>query len=109
MAKTSNSSSAKVQFNLDNVNRCLCPNCQVGAESKCVAQKKENLAAVLARKMLKREEIPAVYCSVGPATCQDLSFNKPCSCFECPVYADYKLADGMPNCYYCLNGPPSFD
>jgi hypothetical protein len=99
----------KVTFNKENIGRCLCQGCQVQAESKCVAGKKGHLAAALARPALKREEIPGVYCSVGPATCQDLSFAKPCSCFECPVYADHKLADGLPNCYYCLNGPPTFD
>lgn len=94
----------KVPFNLDTVTKCLCPQCPVQSNSKCVNKKKQELKAALKKPLLQPEEIPGDYCASGTAACTDLNMNMPCMCFGCPVYKDYSLASAVPTCYYCRDG-----
>ncbi|MBI2852462.1 MAG: DUF2769 domain-containing protein [Chloroflexi bacterium] len=98
------SAQAKVPFNRDHVERCLCAKCPVQAKSQCVDEKKSGLARVMAHNPLSPADIPGEYCSTGTATCGDLDGSQQCSCFDCPVYEQYSLAEGWPTCYYCMNG-----
>lgn len=98
------SGEAEVPFTQENTQRCLCPQCQVQAKSSCVAEKKAGLEVALSHNPLVREDIPGQYCGTGTATCDDINPSRPCSCFDCQVYEQYSLAQGKPNCYYCMNG-----
>lgn len=94
----------EVPYTQENIQRCLCPRCQVQARSTCVAEKKKGLEMALSHNPLLPEDIPAQYCAAGTTICDDLNFSQPCSCFDCQVYEQYSLAEGMTNCYYCMNG-----
>jgi hypothetical protein len=94
----------KVPFVLDNVGKCLCPECPVQAQSKCVAGLKSGLTVALKKNPLKHEEVPGVYCGAGKATCTDLDPKQSCMCGACTVYSHYGLAKGKPASYFCRAG-----
>jgi hypothetical protein len=94
----------KVPLVLDTVSKCLCPGCPVQEESICVADLKSGLKDNLKKKPLKHEEVPAVYCGAGKATCSDLDPSNECICPGCAVYARYHLAKGEPDLYFCQEG-----
>lgn len=96
----------KVPFNTTTVGQCLCPECPVQAKSNCVANLKKTLQESLARNPLQKEDIPGVYCSTGRATCTDLDPGQKCLCWDCPVFAQYKLTGAQPAGYYCRDGAP---
>jgi hypothetical protein len=95
---------SKVPLALDNVKKCLCPECPVQARSKCVAGLKSRLTAALKQNPLRHEEIPGVYCGAGKATCTDIDPKKDCLCGDCAVYSQYKLEKGKPDLYFCSAG-----
>ncbi len=94
----------RIPFVIANVDRCLCPKCQVQGDSVCVTEKMALIGGDVRGTLPTPEEMPGEYCSSGTATCQDIDASRVCSCFGCPVYSDYKLADGQPTCYYCRDG-----
>jgi hypothetical protein len=49
------------------------------------------------------QELPAVYCSNGRASCSDIGMNKNCVCPSCQVYKDYSLSNAKPVEHYCFN------
>jgi hypothetical protein len=85
---------SKVPLVLQNVGKCLCPGCPVQATSACVVDLKKGLTAALARKPLRREDLPALYCGTGKATCADIDTSRGCLCGGCPVHAEYRLKGG---------------
>jgi len=93
-----------VPFVVENASRCLCPQCDVQAKSKSVAEKKAVLQTALTRKPLVDKDIPGCYCATGKATCDGLNTARECSCFDCSVYAEYTLKKGSPECYFCVSG-----
>jgi hypothetical protein len=94
----------KVPLILDTVSKCLCPGCPVQEESTCVASLKSGLQETLKKKPLRHEDMPAVYCGAGKATCSDLDPSKECICGGCAVFSKYKLANGEPDGYFCQEG-----
>lgn len=94
----------KVAFDTENVAKCLCPKCPVQAKSQCVSEKLGGLNQALSKAVLVREDIPGVYCSMGPATCPDLDPSQSCICGNCSVFSEYNLARGTPVGYYCRDG-----
>lgn len=95
---------SRVDFTSHNVSRCLCPECPVQGKSQCVASQKKEITKALKKNPLKREEIPAVYCSTGTATCSELDFTESCICGSCSVFDEYNLVQGQPVLYYCRDG-----
>lgn len=100
----SQAASINVPFTTENMIKCMCPECGVQSESKCVSDKMSKLNDALNSNPLEREDIPGEYCSTGTATCQDIDTGQACTCFDCPVYIEYKLDGGEPTCYYCQSG-----
>ncbi len=96
--------SLKVPFTTANVSKCLCPKCPVQANSSCVSEKLPKLGDALKQTPLRAANIPAVYCSTGKATCQDLDAKASCICGGCAVYTSYQLATARPAIRYCKNG-----
>ena len=94
-----------VPFTQDNVKNCLCPTCPVQQDSQCVKGKMGNLEnAKQSGSSLKPSDIPAVYCSSGKATCQDIDTSRSCICPDCAVFSRYDLNNGKPVMYYCRDG-----
>ncbi len=60
--------STRVPFTVATVSKCMCPKCPVQSKSQCVSEKISDIAKALKEPMLKREDIPGVYCSTGNAT-----------------------------------------
>ncbi len=98
---------ARIEFNMENVSKCECPSCPVQAQSACardqMAKLQETAQAVSAGASdppPSPGEVPAVYCSSGTASCDDLDFNKACSCPTCDVWRENRLTAR----YYCEEG-----
>ena len=102
---------SKVELNRDNINKCLCKICPVQTVSKCSKDKldiindKMNQEGSI-RDMIEPEEVPLVYCSIGKATCADLSERELCICTQCAVWLDNNLANNEPIEYFCIDGAP---
>ncbi len=91
-----------VEFNMENVQRCLCPGCPVQAGSKCVQEKLNKLKGASGNP--GPEDVPGVYCATGKATCEGLDPSQICQCDKCEVWKEYKLGEGEPGSYYCAEG-----
>ena len=100
--------SIEVQYNISNIERCMCPQCPVQADSTCARGKIENLKDEM--KNLEKDEVlepykvPGVYCSSGSATCTDLDPNRDCICQTCPVWVENCLEHANTIKYFCDNG-----
>jgi hypothetical protein len=66
---------------LENVNECICPECQTYKTGGCAKEKGETL-----------------YCARGKTSCE-LPDNG-CICGMCPLWDKYNLSGG----YFCFNG-----
>ncbi len=100
---------AKVDFNMDNIKKCLCVKCPVQAKSECVKKKAEMGMKMMENQgnikmMPKAEDVPGMYCSTGRAVCVDIDTKQMCICGTCPIWGEYKLAGGKPMGYFCRDG-----
>lgn len=95
---------SRVPHNLDNCNRCMCPGCNVQANSQCVEEKKASLGTVPLSVLPSAGEMPGQYCATGTAGCEDIDIDQACSCFYCSVYEENNLEAGEPTCYFCSQG-----
>ncbi|MDP1552757.1 MAG: DUF2769 domain-containing protein [Methanobacteriaceae archaeon] len=96
---------SKVEFNMGNIEKCICKTCPVQAESACVKQKKMKTQEMMESKMMPDAEmVPGVYCATGKASCGDLDVSKMCQCNECPLWEECDLISGQPMGYYCRDG-----
>lgn len=92
-----------VEFNMENIQRCLCPGCPVQAKSECVQDKMSKLQSQ-SGGIPAEGDVPEVYCSTGKATCENLDENQPCQCDKCKVWKQYNLDKAEINYYYCIDG-----
>ena len=90
----------KVEFNMENIKKCICNTCPVQEDSQC-AQNKE---MKIQKMMPKPEMVPRMYCATGKATCDDIDTSKMCQCATCPVWKENQLAMGEPMGYFCRDG-----
>ncbi len=96
---------AKVDYNRDSYNACLCGGCPVNRGSACIHAQEEKLApstdAIEKEGLMPPPEImPGIYCAIGKSSCEDLSSRKKCLCPACPV----QIETGLSKSYYCLLG-----
>ena len=96
---------AKVEYNRDTYNSCLCGGCPVNRQSDCVHRQEEALGAKA--EAIERDgvmpdaaEMPGIYCAIGKSACDDLGKSMRCLCPACPVLINADLG----NSYYCLRG-----
>jgi hypothetical protein len=99
----------KVEYNQENATLCMCTKCPVQAESACARQKVALMEAMMQKGMPEGmmpppEDIPGLYCATGVAVCKDLDTSKMCICTTCSVWEKCKLAEGMPQGYFCKDG-----
>ncbi|MBM4240514.1 MAG: DUF2769 domain-containing protein [Euryarchaeota archaeon] len=99
----------KIEFNMENIKKCLCTKCAVQIESQCVKDKKKMMLLITQQDldspmMMGSDKVPGVYCGTGKATCRDIDTNKTCKCGECPIWEEYNLVIGEPQGYFCREG-----
>jgi hypothetical protein len=96
---------SKVPFTKQNImEKCMCGQCPVQSNSKCVRDLDKNLAAAVNKVPIQREEVGGMYCSSGKALCHDLDFHNACVCGTCAVFHEYRLAGEHPSGYFCMGG-----
>lgn len=91
-----------VEFNTDNLMKCICTSCPVQAESPCAADKNAMLVDAMESmdSMPAPDAVPGLYCSTGTAACDDLDFSKHCICPGCMVFTENALTQNK----YCQRG-----
>ena len=97
-----------VPYVKENINRCRCSQCPVQDNSRCAQNEGQSVKQALknapAGEVPDPEKVPGVYCSEGPATCQDLDFDRQCICSSCEVWKEYDLKNANPNNHFCQHG-----
>ena len=95
----------EIEFNRENIKKCLCSQCKVQGKSQCVKNKIITLQEkALSSGLIGPEEFPALYCATGKEQCHDLDENEMCMCVNCPIWKENDLESGSPDTYFCLNG-----
>ncbi|MCO5384059.1 MAG: DUF2769 domain-containing protein [Methanosarcina barkeri] len=98
----------EVPYARANIEKCMCSQCPVQADSKCAQDKlqssKKAMRGMPGVGVPNPEDVPGIYCSTGKATCQDLNSERQCICNSCEVWKEYDLGEGMPSQYFCKNG-----
>ena len=99
----------EVEFNSENVSKCLCPVCPVQGTSECVNGKLQKMQEMMAEDIdiatvIGPEDVPGLYCASGEASCTDLYYHEECQCPKCNVFKENELAKGKPVGYYCRDG-----
>ncbi|MEW6010265.1 MAG: DUF2769 domain-containing protein [Euryarchaeota archaeon] len=96
---------SKVEFNRENLEKCICKTCPVQAESSCAKEKNMKVKEMMEENMMPDPEmVPGLYCARGKASCSDLDTSKMCQCNECALWKEYDLPEGSPMGYYCRDG-----
>ncbi len=103
----------EVDFNPENMEKCLCAKCPVQANSSCVKDQLKNIEEtghstdIDSGFIIEPEKVPKVYCATGKTGCGDLYFHEECRCKNCHVWNENDLeARGAPG-YFCKNGKAS--
>jgi hypothetical protein len=96
----------KVDYNLENMLKCICCKCEVQTRSKCANDRTNKIQKIEAKGLeaipvFRPKEFPWLYCSTGKADCHDLNFKKVCKCKECKVWKENHLEHGDLQEYYC--------
>ena len=99
-----------VDYNLENMLKCICCKCGVQTRSICAKEKTKKIQKVEAKgieaiPLFKPEEFPWLYCATGKASCAGyLNFKEECKCKDCKVYTENHLDNLDPVEFYCKNG-----
>ena len=99
--------SPNIEFNTDNIQKCLCPTCPVQEESECVKEKVKTLQEMMQSEgemMPGPIDVPGMYCTNGKATCEDLDATKICQCTNCLVWKENDLESNELKGYFCRDG-----
>jgi hypothetical protein len=108
MSEMGTSLEVKVPYTISNIERCMCPQCPVQADSVCALEKIGNLKNEMKNlgegEAPEPQKVPGVYCSEGDATCMDLNPNRECICKTCPVWGENCLEHAGTIMYFCNNG-----
>ncbi|MDO5837117.1 MAG: DUF2769 domain-containing protein [Methanobacterium sp.] len=99
----------EVEFNLENLNECLCDCCPVQNRSKCVLDKMKIIQEIAqedldSRMMIEEERIPSLYCAKEKEVPVDLEATQECQCDKCRVWKENNLYSGEPPGYFCKDG-----
>lgn len=100
----------KIDFNLENLEKCLCSECPVQTKSSCINDQMKIIEEVGhsvdidSGYILDPEKIPKVFCAHGKSICQDLDFHEECQCLNCDVWKEYDLEVREAPAYFCKNG-----
>ena len=69
----------KVDYNLENMLKCICCKCEVQTQSKCAKDRTKIIQQVESKGLeaiprFEPNEFPWLYCSTGKAECPDSEF-----------------------------------
>lgn len=98
----------EIPFVSSNLERCMCSQCPVQAESVCALEKIGNIKTESKKldegNAPSPQNVPGVYCSAGEAVCKDLNPKENCICYTCTVWKENNLANAEIDNHYCRNG-----
>jgi len=100
----------KINFDLENMEKCLCSECPVQSNNSCVNDQIKIIEEVGhsvdidSGFILDQEKIPKVYCAHGKTNCKDLDYHEECQCIKCEVWKEYDLEVREALGYFCKNG-----
>ena len=100
----------EIDFNQENMEKCLCAECPVQLKSSCVKDQLKIMEEtghsidIDSGFILEPEKVPKVYCSKGQTSCGDLYFHEECQCPNCDVWLEYDLEVRGAPAYFCKNG-----
>ncbi len=100
----------KIDFNLNNLEKCLCSKCPVQTKSSCIKDQMKIIEEVGhsvdldSGYILDPEKVPMVFCSHGKTKCKDLDFHEECQCINCDIWKEYDLEVREAPAYFCKNG-----
>lgn len=94
----------EIDFDRENMIRCLCSQCEVQKESECAQNKMKMLQISMRGMSPEPSEFPGMYCANGKAVCNDLDQNKMCNCINCDVWKENNLDSGQNQSYFCKKG-----
>jgi len=100
---------SKVDYNMENMMRCLCGSCPVQSKSDCAKKKMVDIQEMESKGVdtiseLKQKDFPWFYCSIGKTNCNDINFEEECYCKNCEVWKEYNLENSKPMEYFCKDG-----
>lgn len=93
-----------INFDRENMIRCLCPQCPVQTNSECAQNKMKMLQISMKGMNPEPSDFPGMYCANGKAVCDDLDKHEKCKCINCDVWKENNLESKQPNNYFCQNG-----
>ncbi len=100
----------KIDFDKENMEKCLCADCPVQANSSCVNDQLKMMEEIGhsididSGVMLDKEKVPKVYCAKGQTICDDLNLHEECQCKNCEIWKEYDLEVRKAPAYFCKNG-----
>lgn len=98
----------EVEFNKENIDKCLCRGCPVMDASQCIMEKKKKMMEGMGDMLPKPEDFPGMFCAKGVTKCDDFDYNKLCMCPKCDVWKENNLVDASPYYLFCREGKPKF-
>jgi len=108
MSEKCTSETVKVPYAVNNIEKCMCPQCPVQADSVCTLDKignlKNEMKSLGKNEVPEAQKVPGVYCSSGTATCSDLDHNRDCICKTCSVWEGHCLEHADTIMYFCNSG-----
>ncbi len=92
---------ARVDYTVENVDKCQCGSCPVYKSSPCAVAKNGTITWTPG-VLPPADIIEGIYCAsaVGKSDCSDQDGNKACNCPTCAVWEDNSLN----STYFCLKG-----
>ncbi len=99
----------EIDFNKENMEKCLCPDCPVQTGSSCVKDQVKDMKEIQSGDvdsgfLVGPEEVPQLYCATGKTNCTDLYTHEECQCPKCDVWKENDLEVRGAPAYFCTNG-----
>ncbi|WP_414469121.1 DUF2769 domain-containing protein [Methanobacterium sp. ACI-7] len=94
-----------IKLNIENLQKCICPECSVQSKSQCADEKLENMIEkelMQEKNISNPDEIPGLYCVTGKSKCKDFDSEQSCQCSGCDIWKKYELDKREPEEYYCV-------
>lgn len=96
----------KLEFSLENYEKCKCIKCPVQICSMCTVEKQKEIEPKIEAKGPDSGSVngPGMYCVTGRSSCGDLNTKEICQCYRCQFWTEYDLLHGEPMRYFCSKG-----
>ncbi|UTB34071.1 MAG: DUF2769 domain-containing protein [Methanobacterium sp. ERen5] len=96
----------KLEFSLENYEKCKCIKCPVQICSICTLEKQQEIESKIEANETDSSpsKIPGMYCVTGRSSCGDLNTKEICQCYRCQLWTEYDLLHGKPMRYFCSQG-----